>query len=497
MKPWLFNGLRYASLTLLVTSLLAGAMTLRHEHPFPAPCDQFTQAAHRERCARFLADRDTVGHQTFSNATTVSNYEELRDGLMQDEDGHGLILLVTSHIDIVELAQPMETKGVIAIVGDPGKHPKISNTGLEVLAIIVALADRTGTPGAFFCWGIEWLQDRPRTVVQVSPHFGAVHIMHSIFRINSNPDRLTAPDYTQHYLTITLNDRVEKIKNSLVIGHNHFYGAPAELFHERYERADIAIVCNSVTGSADTGCHEPGVVVIRDNTWHGNSTCPESVDYVAIRMVNIARAIVFGNQAADNSAVLSVYVTFDHRQPSGGNPFFNNLNLQLVNNTALPGMEPRHRRFYLYGLTWDKQEYPLAGIVNMTCNPNFNVQANGSFANLEKHDLSITTGNNYCAGGIGTYPDDNCGEIVAHDEDMGRDTGHDESGENNNVFVISTYALGSGVVSLAALSWELFWSLVYHHTSGNTQILVNGLALFIPGCFHRFQRPKPEKSLDL
>ena len=498
VKSLLFNFPGYICLILLLACFLAEG----HEPPFPAPCDQLGQTTYRERCARFLADRETVGCHTFRNATTVASYEELKAGLEQEKQGNGLILLVAGDINIVELKYPMIARGTVAIVGDPDKLPKISHIGLGVFFSGIH-ARNAETPAALFCWGIDWVLDAQKEIVRVSPHFGTVHITHSIFRINRDS---TAPlsVVAHQYLRITMSDSVGQVKNALLVAHNQFHGVPAA-FLDGFSSEDIFIGCDRVLYLdvvTDT-CYEPGEVIIRDNTWHGHDPYPESVNYAAIRLDNIARATISGNRAVDDNALLSVHMNFNYPLDNDETPFFDNLNLQLVNNTALPGMKATHRQFCFDSRSNDTG-YPLAGVVNMTCNPYFDVIEAGSFARTAQQPLAITRGYYSCTGftegeGYAGYSENNiqCEAIPVNPEnegDMGEVDDLDSCGGSGKYF-ISTYSLGVSTATLAAVSWELFWSLVYQHSSGKTQWVVNALALFIPGCFRRASKLPLEKAL--
>ena len=209
MKYWLLfkHRLSCICLTLLGASLSAGAMTLRHhEDSFPAPCDQLERLSHRELCARFLADREAVGCQTFSNITTVANQGQLKDGLGQAESSDGLILLVTRNFEIKDQTTSMVTRGTVAIIGDPDLPPEISF--IEHIfdasgAFAVIYAHSTESRKALFCWGIEWIQDSPVTIFYVAGQFG-MHILHSIFRTNWRPQITTRYRHNYLYFTPTL-----------------------------------------------------------------------------------------------------------------------------------------------------------------------------------------------------------------------------------------------------------------------------------------------------
>ena len=501
MQCLLLNRFKYTCLTLLITGSLAEAVTPGHEQTLPAPCDQLEETLYRERCARFLADGATTGCQTFSNTTTVASYNELKTALGQDKYGNGLILLVAGDIDIIDQASPMEASGVVALVGDPDKLPKISSVGAGETPEVISALNRD-TPGALFCWGIEWVLDTPKSIVRVFPHFGRVHITHSIFRVNRNaiiPEHLNAHDY----LRIVLGETVGRIKSTLLIAHNQFHGVPSA-FLGKFLTADIFIRCDHHTAIDVKTCHEPGEVVIRDNTWHGYNPYPDSVNYGAIKTTNIPGIIISGNRAVDDQAMLSVYMEFRHPVNGDGTPFFDNLDLQLLNNTALPGMNLTQRQVYINGEDINGDDYPLAGVVNMTCNPYFDVIRTGSFAKTDNYSLAITRGNNYCAGFADGYFENStpCEVIPVNTMDEGdmkdiedMDDLH-RCGDSGKYF-ISTYSLGVSTATLAAVSWGLFWSLVYHHTRGRVRTVVNALALFIPGCFCRLPLEENHDSLEL
>ena len=500
MKSLLFHYVRHSCLVLLTTSFLAEALTLRHEQPLPSPCDQLEGNSLRERCARFLADRETLGCQTFTNAIAVDSFARLKAGMEQEDYPGGVILLVTTDIEIENQnlpRLPMAVNGIVAIVGDPGRRPKIGIIDSDARSVIAASG--SGKPGALFCWGIEWIKDSPQNLFLVREHFGTVRIMHSIFRAIDDP--LPAKAHKKHqYLTILMGDSPGMVKNNLLIAHNQFHGVPAA-YLEDGKSADIFVSCNVLRewDEVISTCYEPGEVMIRGNTWHGHSHYPENITYHAIKTNKIAQAHIIGNRAADSNGILSVYMGFNHPMVSNnGTYYLGKLNLQLVNNTALPEMEARNRQFYFDIETLGESSYSLPGVVNMTCNRYFNFDTSGSFAHPEQYNLAITEGNNYCMGLAEEDYGDNiqCGQTTAipptpviNEAPMPIDDNCHDSGR----YFIITYALGASTATLAALSWGLFWSLAYHHTSGKTQTLVNALALFIPGCFHRALEQSLEK----
>ena len=498
MQSLLCNPLRCVCLILLTISFLAEGTSLRHEQPFPAPCDQLEETSHRERCARFLADRETVGCQTFSNATTVASHAQLKAEIERQDYGDGFILLVTRNFDIAEMGRPMMVNGTVAIVGDPDSQPRVSIIGQNDSEVVIGLVN-TARPSTFICWGIEWELSRRKVAVSAGqPGYGAIRITHSVFRIREGITENESPAY-HRYLYFHMAKHPGWNINSVLVAHNQFYTVPNAFLH-RYEASDVYVECYRYTyfGSGETSiCDQLGEVVIRDNTWHGDSLyeVPDK-RYTAIELRNIPRATVSGNRAASSNAVLSIYINFNYPLDTGA-PSFDNLHLQLVNNSALPGMLEQQRRLH-FDSEITESGYPLAGVVEMLCNPGFDIMRGGSFAGTEASNLSITWGNHYCSGlaerlsqnsaqceqTTTTTTIDNTDVVVNQGNDWG-------SCHNQGRYFTSIWALGASTASLAAVSWELFWSLVYHYTSGKTQMAVNVMALCIPGCLHRTKKPLP------
>ena len=494
MQPLLPKHLRYICLILLTASSLSGALTRRHhEQPTPAPCDQLSQASYRERCTRFLADREAVGCQTFGSAITVTSQEELESGLVQDTYGDGIILQVAHDFEIRGLTESIPALGTVAIIGDPDLPPEIIISGSGGGFPVIAADYDSEAPGALFCWGVEWISNSPGAVLYTAAGFGTVHILHSVFRPDWHSG-ITTDRHSHYHLYIAPRNRYGRGKDFLLIAHNRFYGAPVTRLDKSLSSHDIFINC---TRSIPT-CHEAGRVVIRDNAWHGHSPYAEDVNYSAVKITDMDEVTFSGNRAVNNDTVLSVYIGFANNVPENSTFIPDYLNLQLVNNSALPGVSPAHRQFYLDGKARDGSDFPLAGVVNITCNPDFTTLATGSFAKTGGYNLSIALGNNYCGrfteGDFESTPQ--CQATIINTGnttdtmDTPDDPGHSrDNDDHDRLFFISAYTLGATTVSLATLSWEMFWALVYHHTCGKAQLVANVLALCIPGFFHRVLKP--------
>ena len=515
----------------------------------PSPCDQLESAELQALCARFLADTESSGGQSFAAAATADGLDGLKSRLEDDKNYAGLILLLTNDIDI--MGKPMLNvipRGIVALLGNPVDPPRINLVGEKGERTTVYLAPdpkigATIKPQAFYCWGVEWLLgDRVRNAIFVYQHYGPVHITHSIFAYTM-PIKTTI---NYPYIEVSLEDTPDQpVSNSILIAHNQFMNMPADYLGDYGQSNDINIYClknepNSREKQADSTCHRLGDVVITGNIWQsppelaaeeffaGDSQATPSpfgpYPYrFAVMFADIAKATFSKNSAADKDAVLSVIFQYNF-YPYTPNEF-DNLNLQLVNNVAMPEMNATHRQFYLNGLTVTGKDLPVAGLVNMTCNPDFNVVRTGSFAHNSRYNLTIIQANDDCAGPTvtpttappttvptpvtSTLPASSLitsvlttlaspsatatatiigsvssvlPSISATPTASGSPVPYPDSQDKGAEDKIIIYSASAAGFALALTVWEATWISVYRFSSGKTRNLAGAMALFIPFC---------------
>ena len=518
---------------LILLVLAAGSFLSRADHPesgdpVPSPCDQLERQDYQEICARFLADIESSGGHTFSIADTASGFDEFKSKLEDDKNYAGLILLLTDDIEIVcKPTLDVAPRGIVAILGNPDNPARINFTGKKgETPIYLAPDPKTGAtvkPQAFYCWGVKWvLNDLLRLVIFVFQHYGHVHITHSIFGYTT-PIKKT---YNPGYIYVSLEDTPGRtVNNSVLIAHNHFTNVPAGQGKHK-NVFDISIHCMREIPDSHQGastCHQLGEVVIRDNIWQSppelsagefpeedSGAAPDPFDPIpyrsAVSLVSIAKLTFSGNSAADKDAVLSVLALYTYYNGNQTN-IFNNLNLQLVNNVAEPGMNATHRQFYLNGLLDNGGNRPFAGLVNMTCNPDFNVVRTGGFAYYNPHNLTIIQANDDCTGPTvipttvtaTTLPASmtatvtspyatatiSVSSVLPSVSSASPAPSHAASPDGGTVANIIIYSAGAGAggLVLALTAWEAIWITAYWHSGGNFQTFAGVMALFIPFCF--------------
>ena len=419
MSKWSFDGFRSAVLAIMTVAALSGAGFLYGTETVPAPCNQLEKPTYQALCASFLADSESTGGQTFASAVAVDNFDDLQDQLNRNENYDGIIIFLAEDIYIDESRETYLTpRGIVAVIGNPKNPPRIdiAGTGGEAAALWLGATHEAGAlvrPRGFYSWHVEWvMSDALRDVVFIHEHYGVIHVTHSIFRC-----LLPIIDEIQGaYINIHVEHTAGRnISNSMLLAHNHFYNRPGFNVTRDNMDTDIYIICNNafLDGKVESRCDQLGDLVIRNNSWHGTDALGFSArrsvpdpnnpfNYRAsIALLNIARVTISGNRAADPDAILSFVFQYDP-----GNKItitkFQNLDLQLVNNVALPEMPASHRQFYLNGVTvpLDKEghftNFHFGGLVNMTCNPLFTVVRDGGFHPGVSPALSVIEANEDC-----------------------------------------------------------------------------------------------------
>ena len=535
MNNWLFP-----CFSLLVLVLLAASNRISADaETIPAPCNSLSQPARQQLCARFLADPENTGGQSFAEAVTVGDFKEFKRIMERGENYSGLIVLPTSDIIVPDGQVAVFVRGIVAVIGDPEDPPRINLVGNDgALEPIQLLPDtRIGAEvrsQAFYCWGIEWLiSDAPRGGIALQSHFGIVRITHSIFgyTLPLNKEGLHEP-----YIYI-LEDQVPgwTIQNSVLIAHNQFINFPDYDYEVDDSVKEIYFDCQS--GSRGLGervtCSQVRDVIIRDNLWRSalgqshkrSAALPDAAPsplpfdptnfHGGIEFVNSAHVTLSGNRVADSdtrmSFVFRYIFDYDPTYP------IKDINLQLVNNVVLPEIKATHRQLFFNGLNWDWENLPIEGLVNMTCNPHFEVVTAGTFN--DGTQIRVIQDNDNCPANTSrtltpstvTVPATTLSAMastpvtaVAYSSltpapasvtatlatsittmatvSPSPEHNHQASNKDNSVLVYSVSATGA-VVGLMA--WQLGWMLAYKYSKGNFQRFANWMALFVPYCLHQ------------
>ena len=531
MSKWSFDGFRSAVLAIMAMAALSGAGSLHGTEAVPAPCNQLEKQAYQVLCASFLADSESTGGQTFVSAIAVDSFDDLKEQLETRENYGGNIIFLAEDIYIDEKKDTLLVpRGIVAVIGNPKNPPRIHIGGTKgaITAMRLAATDEVGArvrPRGFYSWHVEWvMSDAMRDVLKINPHFGVIHITHSIFRcLLPIIDELSGT-----YIRMQLEHTVDhNITNSMLIAHNHFYNRPAYNVTWYAPEADIFIGCYNLllNGKIDSRCDQLGNLVIRDNSWHGTGALEFSArrsvpdpnnpfNYRAsIVLLNIARVTISGNQAADPDAVLSFVFQY---YPGDKITKFQNLNLQLVNNIALPEMNATQRQFYLNGVTYplDREghftNFHFGGLVNMTCNPLFTVVRDGGFHPGVSPALSVIEANEDCTPPNITVTPSSASipvtpvsiEVTTAVEPTNTITAQPSATVSISLVTVSSSpspspsqdnphqeadnealiygGAGAGGVVLGLVAWELGWSLAYRYSKGRFQRFANRMALFLP-----------------
>ena len=522
MYNWLFPCFSLLGLILLAASNRVSAI--------PSPCDSLSEPARQQLCARFLADPENTGGQSFAEAETVGNFKELKRIMERDENYSGLIVLPTDDIIIPKGQVAVFVRGTVAIIGDPEDPPRVNLVGSGSLFPIQLLPDvEIGAevrPQAFYCWGIEWvMNDFFRGIIHLESHFGTVRITHSVFGYT-----LPISDATPEAYIEIMEEQLAgwEIQNSVLVAHNRITNLPGYDYITGNSAMDIFVGCNyGSLGSGElTGCNQIREVVIRDNLWQSalaqssgkpaalpdSSPSPLSpINYRrAVEFLNMARVTVSGNRAASDETTMSFVFRYSMNQDT---PFpIKDMNLQLVNNVVLPGMNATHRQFYFNGLNYEWENYPLEGLVNMTCNPHFEAVTVGTFNNTNQ--IVVIQDNDNCPANTSRTltpstvpvpattlsamastpvttvvyssltPAPASVSVTATLATVSPSPEHNDQPDNkdNSVLIYSASAAGA-VVGLMA--WQLGWMLAYKYSKGRFQRFANWMALFVPYCLHQ------------
>ena len=487
----------------------------------------------------------------------VNRYDDFKQQLEQEGNESGLILVLTD-IEMGGQNTTVLPGGRVAIIGNPDDPPQINISDAKIAyAIFLSQSLTPGVPVkqlAFSCWGIDWLLNGTiRGVIFAAQHYGTLRIKYSVFGYTLP---IAGEPHRSNYLSLKLeNTPGHPIQNSILIANNRFMNMPGRDLGNLGSTSDIGVACYRLKspGGMDGTCHHLGDVVIRDNTWQ-SPPGPEARNLQsypspyapysyrsAISLQNIVRATIFGNRAMGDNTTLSVVFRYSYPYEDAEAGAFNNTNLQLFNNTAQPGMSVTHRQFYFNGLKVVDGVYkdlPVAGLVNMTCNPWFNAVRLGSFAHNEKYSLTIIDKNDDCpapstastalyptlqtsiplstptlqtsiplstllvstttplssaspevssmasaSGSSGILsiititPTSAPSPYPGHEEEDEKEDGHKAS-------IIAGYSARAAI--LGFIAWEVLWTGIYRFSSGNTRRIANAMALFIPYCLENY-----------
>lgn len=495
------------------------------------PCNQLEEMKYQELCTEFLKDPENTGGMSFSRATATDNPADFRH-LLEEEKQAATIIMLTDSIQL-NLTKAIVPVGKVAIVGNPKASPKITILYNEKAGFIITLShypDPTKTASQFFaCWGVYWVQENNKSylsyLIVVDKRYGEVRVTNNGFAHHARFNKKYAPLY---WLFVQVeNVHYYPVHSHVYIINNHFMTWPFQ--------ASAGIIASCEPQNVNS-CVNTGDLVIKNNVWEKTeyeapepNPGPFTENYNVIFLNNVPKAQIIGNRVADLSVYAPIYIYFVDSAELKIN--FTQLDLLIAGNTASHDIDTPYRTLLLQSGQLDiitPTPQPVAGKVNISWNNCYEIALAGGFVFPWSKNLNLTIENNGChneenitSATMITVPVPSSSAVTpASDstviassimsivsESIQPTSSSDATSSMPFPVIISAsvlpsaspeahghdsidfkpfiYAFG-GVIGVVALvtTWQVLWNVVYRHSTGKFQKVVNIMAFFIPYCIN-------------
>ncbi|MGI9276572.1 MAG: hypothetical protein ACR2PT_17230 [Endozoicomonas sp.] len=473
----------------------------------PLPCDQLTTSQSRNLCVRFLADSDSSGNAVFSEALTITDERTFEDELGKASD-KGIILIIGNSL-AVTFDRPFKPGRPMALIGDPDTRPQLRFNARDSDYINPVITLSNATP-LFMAWGLSWITDSVKPLVAIvyknSYFHGEVRVAHCTL---GHPDQNPATQLTSF---LAFDDISKDTK--VILRNNRCYN------HQAHDAAF------QFTAFGNHG----GSVIISGNQWLAGDGGGQSDS--AIDTVDIDNLEISGNEQIDPKAsanmVISIYILTEAATRV--------INMTISNNQLHPDSRAGGAQIQLQSYIFPNSKpeaEPLSGSVAVTGNDCYFVYGAGGFC--DSSGLKITFQDGECPG----QPEPSAASGYSETANMEsssqpvktvlplctpvpvQTTDHEQSSTSysqtawitlpgTTVIVtpsvsvspqftpeVPTYNTTAGLstgaiagISLAGLTslvtigfpvWEVAWTTVYWHSSGEAlQMVANACGLFVP-----------------